>query len=234
MWSDTDFAGLPSISVAAHELKTPITLMRQLGLALQDESLSEAQKARYQQQLITTADRALQLTADLAQVANLQPSLFPLEPVNPLAICRAMAAEMRPMTHLYQRDIVWPRPSRHGLLAVANRRLLERIVANFVDNALKYTEDGVPVRVGVQQNGDYVRVGVRDYGPQLTLREYRRLVDEMAHAKTVRTRPESSGLGIFIASQFARVMYGTIGLIRHRDGVTFYVELPISQQTSWL
>jgi integral membrane sensor signal transduction histidine kinase len=48
----------------------------------------------------------------------------------------------------------------------------------------------------------------------------------------VRTRPESSGLGIYVANQFARAMNGRIGLIRHRDGLTFYVEMPISRQLS--
>lgn len=68
----------------------------------------------------------------------------------------------------------------------------------------------------------------------MSLREYRRLTDEMEKRKSIRTRPESSGLGIYVASQFAQAMDGEIGLIRHRDGLTFYVELPLSRQLSWL
>lgn len=233
-WSGQEFVLPPSVSVAAHELKSPIALMRQLSLVLSDDSLPETTREKYHRQLIMTADRALQLTNDLTQVANLQASLFPLEPVNPLAVCRAMAEEVRPLSWLYQREIAWPKASRQALLVVANPRLLGRIVVNFIDNAVKYTEEAVPIEVSVRRRGEMVRVGVRDYGPQMTKREYRRLVDEMERMKSVRTRPESSGLGVFIASQFARAMNGTTGLVRHRDGVTFYVELPMSQQTSWL
>jgi len=64
--------------------------------------------------------------------------------------------------------------------------------------------------------------------------EYRRLLGELETKKTVKSRPNSSGLGIFLASEFARTMHGQIGLTRHRDGVTFYVELPVSRQMSWL
>lgn len=235
IWSSQEFAGLPSLSVAAHELKTPITLMRQLSLVLAEEGLSDAERTKYQNQLLLTADRAMQLTTDLTQVANLQESLFPLEPVNPLAVCRSLASEIKPMALLYGRTVSWPKkPSSRSLLTVANPRLLSRVVANFVDNALKYTEADRPISVSVGRKGDLVRVGVRDYGPQLTKREYQQLTDEMEQLKTVRTRPESSGLGIFIASQFARAMNGAIGLVRHRDGMTFYVELPVSGQTSWL
>ena len=87
-WSDADFGGLPSVLVAAHELKTPLSLIRQLTLMLDDNLTSEADKKQIQQRIVQTSEQALQLTVDLANSANLTPSLFPLEPVNPLAICR--------------------------------------------------------------------------------------------------------------------------------------------------
>mgnify|MGYP001005389268 FL=1 len=233
-WSDADFGGLPSVLVAAHELKTPLSLIRQLTLMLGDDLTSEADKKQIQQRIVQTSEQALQLTVDLANSANLTPSLFPLEPVNPLAICQQMAAETRFNAVLYGRKISWPRSGRNSRLILANRTLLGRILANFLNNALKYTEDDSEIKVSVKAVGGAVRLSVRDFGPMMSLKEYRRLLDEMDARKTVRTRPESSGLGIYVASQFARAMNGQIGLIRHRDGLTFYVDMPISRQLSLL
>lgn len=233
-WSDADFGGLPSVLVAAHELKTPLSLIRQLTLMLGDDLTSEVDKKQIKQRIVQTSEQALQLTVDLANSANLTPSLFPLEPVNPLAICQQMAAETRFNAVLYGRKISWPRGGRNSRLILANRTLLGRILANFLNNALKYTEDGSEIKVSVTAAKEAVRLSVRDFGPMMNLREYRRLLDEMDARKTVRTRPESSGLGIYVASQFARAMNGQIGLIRHRDGLTFYVEMPISRQLSLL
>ncbi len=233
-WSDVDFGGLPSVLVAAHELKTPLSLIRQLTLMLGDDLTSEADKKQIQQRIVQTSEQALQLTVDLANSANLTPSLFPLEPVNPLALCQQMAAETRFNAVLYGRKISWPRSGRNSRLILANRTLLGRILANFLNNALKYTEDDSEIKVSVKAVGGAVRLSVRDFGPMMSLKEYRRLLDEMDARKTVRTRPESSGLGIYVASQFARAMNGQIGLIRHRDGLTFYVEMPISRQLSLL
>lgn len=233
-WSDADFGGLPSVLVAAHELKTPLSLIRQLTLMLGDDLTSEADKKQLQQRIVQTSEQALQLTVDLANSANLKPSLFPLEPVNPLAICQQMAAETRFNAVLYGRKISWPRSGRNSRLILANRTLLGRILANFLNNALKYTEDDSEIKVSVKAVGGAVRLSVRDFGPMMSLKEYRRLLDEMDARKTVRTRPESSGLGIYVASQFARAMNGQIGLIRHRDGLTFYVDMPISRQLSLL
>lgn len=233
-WSDADFGGLPSVLVAAHELKTPLTLIRQLTLLLDDDLTSTVDKKQIQQRIIQTSEQALQLTVDLANSANLTPSLFPLEPVNPLALCQQIAAETRLSAALYGRKISWPQSGRNSRLILANRTLLGRILANFLNNALKYTEDGSEIKVSVTAVKEAVRLSVRDFGPMMSLKEYRRLLDQMDARKTVRTRPESSGLGIYVASQFARAMNGQIGLIRHRDGLTFYVEMPISRQLSLL
>lgn len=233
-WSDADFGGLPSVLVAAHELKTPLALIRQMALLLDDDLTSLADKKQIQQRIVQTSEQALQLTVDLANSANLTPSLFPLEPVNPLALCQQIAAETRLNAALYGRKISWPRSGRNNQLILANRTLLGRILANFLNNALKYTEDGSEIKVSVTAAKEAARLSVRDFGPMMSLKEYRRLLDEMDARKTVRTRPESSGLGIYVASQFARAMNGQIGLIRHRDGLTFYVEMPISRQLSLL
>lgn len=233
-WSDDDFGGLPSVLVAAHELKTPLALIRQMALLLDDDLTSLADKKQIQQRIIQTSEQALQLTVDLANSANLTPSLFPLEPVNPLALCQQIAVETRLSAALYGRKISWPQRGRNSRLILANRTLLGRILANFLNNALKYTEDGSEIKVSVTAVKESVRLSVRDFGPMMSLKEYRRLLDEMDARKTVRTRPESSGLGIYVASQFARAMNGQIGLIRHRDGLTFYVEMPISRQLSLL
>lgn len=230
-WSDLEFAALPSIAVAAHELKSPLAVMRQLSLMLEDGALDEAESRQAARQLTTLADRSLNLVQDLSRAANLSPTLFPLEPVNPLAVCQAIAFEIKPMMDLYGHSVHWPKHSSTKLV-VANQLLLGRILANFLQNSVKYSEQKLPIQVAIKRVGDVVRLSVRDFGPMMTTREYRKIISNMEAKKSVRTRPESSGLGIYVAAQFARAMDGRIGLIRHRDGLTFYVELPISRQLS--
>ena len=231
-WSDDDFGALPSVAVAAHELKSPLVLIRQLALLLNDVDEHEAHKLH--SQIIAVSERSLGLVSDLSHTTNLTPALFPLEPVNPLAITQQIADESRAMAKLYNRRLSFPKSRQAKQLVVANLVLLIRIIKNFLDNALKYSEEAAEIKVTVKRVSDSVRFGVRDFGPMMSLAEYRRLIDEMNIRKTVKTRPESSGLGVYVASQFARAMHGSIGLIRHRDGLTFYVDMPISQQLSLL
>ena len=233
IWNEHDFAKLPSLSVAAHELKSPITLMRQLALAIQSGELSPDEERKFSDRLVMMSDRSLQLVNDLSHVGNLQPALFPLEPTNPLAVCRSLHVGISPMAEMYGRDIIWPKNRRVDLVS-ANSRLLGSVLSNFIDNALKYSQENMPIRVKIIQKDGSTRMVVRDHGPQISLKEYRRLIDEMEQLKSIKTRPDSSGLGVYIAAQFARAMGAEIGLIRHRDGVSFYIDLTKSGQLSWL
>jgi len=221
---------------AAHELKSPLALVRQLALLLEDPSLSEDERARLQARIVLTSERALRLTGDLTKSARLQDALFQLEPLNPEQICRDIVSELTPLFAEYGRAVELGQ-RKHPLLLVANRDLLRRIVMNFSDNALRYTEPGTAVRLQVTalKKAGIVRVGVRDYGPALSNDMWRALTERLATApQSIHARPESSGLGLYIAGQFAEAMNGKIGVIRHRDGATFYVDLPMSHQMSLL
>jgi signal transduction histidine kinase len=221
---------------AAHELKSPLALVRQLALRLEDDTLSDGERQRLLRQTILTSERALRLTSDLTKSARLDSALFTLEPINPEQLCRDIATELTPLFEAYGRSVE-VRTRKHPLLLVANRDLLRRILLGFGDNALHYGTDGSAVRMQIQafKNAGTIRIGVRDYGPALSSDMWRKLQKKLRTApQAIHARPESSGLGLYIASQFAEAMNGRIGAVRHKDGATFYVELQASSQMSLL
>jgi K+-sensing histidine kinase KdpD len=123
------------------------------------------------------------------------------------------------------------------MLMVANRDLLRRIIMNFSDNALHYSEPGTVVHLQIQalKDSGMIRVGVRDFGPALSSDMWQSLQKKLSKApQAISARPQSSGLGLYIASQFALAMNGQIGATRHRNGATFYVDLQASEQLSLL
>lgn len=221
---------------AAHELKAPLALVRQIALALEDETLPASERRRLINRVVLTSERALRLTSDLTRSARLDPLLFVLEPVNPEQVCRDVAAELMPLFRAYGRKVV-VKPRRGSTLLVANRDLLRRILLNFTDNALHYSshDSSVELHIRTGKEPGTIQVGVRDFGPALSNDTWRALQAKLRTApQAVHARPESSGLGLYIASQFAEVMNGRIGAIRHRNGATFYVELQASSQLSLL
>ena len=228
--------GLSSFVAAAHELKSPLALVRQLSLTLEDGDVTPAERQRMLRQISLTSERALRLTSDLTRSVRLSDAMFTLEPINPQQLCEDIIRELKPLFAAHDRDVKFV-PNKHPLLLVANRDLLRRILINFSDNALHYAEGdmSVEIRIGSINKGETIRLGVRDYGPALPINTLKSLKDKLTQASTpIHARPQSSGLGLYIAGQFADAMNGKIGVTQHRDGATFYIDLQASRQLSLL
>lgn len=227
-------ADLPPVVAAAHELKSPLALIRQLSLSLEGDTMSAGERQRLLRQISLTSERALRLTGNLTKVSRLDDAMFTLEPINPYQLCEDIVVELKPLFKAHGRDVKLL-PRRHPLLLVANRDLLRRIIMNFSDNALSYSggDRAVEIQIQALNAGRTIRLGVRDYGPALSSDMWRTLRGKLATApQPVHARPQSSGLGLYIASQFADAMNGKIGVTRHHDGATFYVDLQASKQLS--
>lgn len=220
--------------MAAHELKSPLALIRQLALSVEAGQVDTQDAQRLIHQIRLTSERALRLTSDVTRSAR-QDTLFDLEPLNPVSVCEEVAHELSPLFKAQGKQIEVPSRARPPLL-VANHDLLKRVLMNFGDNALHYAHTADPVKLQVNGIGDLVRIGVRDYGPALPMDVWDTLTERLkAHAaQPISARPQSSGLGLYIAGQFAAMMNGQIGATRHRDGVTFYVDMAASRQLSLL
>lgn len=219
--------------VAAHELKAPLCLLRQLALAL-DLAPTEEQKSRLQSQIVEVSDRALRQVNDLSKIARLEDGLFATEPVSVRGVCESVLQEISPLFRYENRKLSFSYTNK-SRLAIANRDLLYSVVYNFCVNALHYSESDSESRLTVSETHDKIRINVRDFGPALPMKVWRELNGGYLAAPTsIAMRPGSSGLGLYIASEFARHMHAQLGATRHKDGTSFFVELPISKQVSLL
>lgn len=221
---------ISSIGVAAHELKSPLVLLRQLSIELQHENLSEGERSRILEQMTHISEKALRLTGDLTRVES-QATLFDLSPINPLDVASDVRYELQSLYKAHDRTLK-VRRIRNLPPVIANRDLLRRILLNFADNALHYGDENgvVELHAELLRERSAVRMSVRDYGPHMPMSNWRKLTATLAQGQPVHQRPQSSGLGLYISHQFASNMNGHIGAIRHQDGASFYVELPVSRQ----
>ncbi|MDO4871863.1 MAG: HAMP domain-containing sensor histidine kinase [bacterium] len=225
-----------SFLVAAHEMKAPLSIIRQLSLTLNDPEFEISQKERQRilAQIDLTSERALRIVSDLTKVARLEDAMFELSPINTKKVCSDIQREMAQIYALHGREIIFKNSARVANLAMANYDLLRSILLNFSDNALYAASKNSKVEVSVKNSGEKIRISVRDFGEELPLSIWRVVKKEQNKPVRAASRPQSSGLGIFIAQNFARAMGAQIGVIRHRNGSTFYVDLNRSEQLSLL
>lgn len=222
----------PLFLAAAHELKSPLALIRQLSLELETGECSPREVEAITRQITLTAERALRVTTGLTKTSRLEDGLFTLEPINPVSLCEDIVEELTPLYRAKGRQIYVAKRSR-PLLGLANKDLLRRVLLSFADNALHYSDQESPVVVSASMHtgGSRIRLSVRDHGPAMPTQAWTKLSGALGdQPQPLHSRPESSGLGIFIAKQFAEAMSAEVGATRHRDGATFYIDINASTQ----
>ncbi len=219
-----------SIAVVAHELKTPLCILRQLALSIDSADEKSFKKARAQ--MIQTSERALRQVNDLTKVARLEDGLFELEAVPVRAVCNEVTAELRELFRENHRDINWKYTNKSRLV-LANRDMLYSVIYNFCSNAMHYSDVNTKATIMVRDKKGKVEILVRDFGPALPTKIWKEMKYGFINEPTsVAMRPGSSGLGLYIASKFSKYMNGEVSAIRHRDGTSFSLILPISNQMS--
>ena len=227
-----DFGG--SLVAAAHELKTPLVLVRQLSLQLA-ETEDEAARAEIIRRIRLTSERSLRLVDNLTRAARLESAMFEMEPILLGSLCREVVDELSPLTAALGQEFQI-KVSKSPLVAVGNRDLLRSLIMGLVDNALQYNTLGAPVEISARIHRGEAELAIRDHGATMDLAEFRLLSEHLgSRAMPIAARPLSSGLGLLIAQKFAIAMDGRLSVERHqRGGVTFRAHLPASQQLSFV
>ena len=222
-----------NLFLAAHELKTPLATLRQLALSLDFDDVSGSENPRIRSEMISISERTLKQVTDLTKIARLEDGLFEMEPVSVRAVCDDVTRELNYLFRYNRRNLKVKYQNKTKLVS-ANSELLKSVVYNFLSNALHYSNPETVSELKVKDEKGKVRILVRDFGPALPADVWRELKRGWVEQPTsIAMRPGSSGLGLYIASKFSRYMNANVGAIRHRDGTTFFVDLPISYQLSF-
>ena len=216
------------IANASHELRTPVTAIRGAAETLLEGGIQLPDQAReFVQMIVRHADRLARLTEDLLDLSRLEtgawkPQVGPVQ-LAPLAesvldLFRDRAAEKK---IALQADV----PER--LRANADRRALEQILVNLLDNAVKFTPEGGRVTLLGDGLGPMVMLSVVDSGPGIEPQHQARIFERFYRADAGRSRElGGTGLGLAIVKHLSQAMGGEAGLESSPNGSRFWVRLP--------
>lgn len=194
---------IDDLLVAARELKMPLATLRQLAL-----SLSGVGDERVCAEMVGVSERAMRQVNDLLRLEKLNSGLFEMEPVAIRAACAEACETVAQMPMACEVVVEY----RNRLpLVTANRELLTSVVYNLLINAAGAAHD--LVRLVARDTRGGVEIAVRDRGP-------------------VATAMRPGVLATLTATRFAQYMHGEMTVRRHRDGMSYLLWLPRSQQRS--
>jgi PAS domain S-box-containing protein len=221
------------LSIASHELKTPLT-----PLQLQLDTLRRALERRdgggdpgrlhLEERLETATRQTLRLSRlveSLLDVSRITSGRLAIEP-EPLDLGE-MAAELVERFQAQAASAGSPIAVRHTgrVDGTWDRLRLEQVVSNLLSNAIKYGA-GKPIEVAVEDGGDLVRLVVRDGGIGIAAEDVARVFGRFERAVSIR-RYGGLGLGLYIARQIVEAHGGQIVVHSQiRRGAAFTVILP--------
>jgi signal transduction histidine kinase len=219
------------LSVAAHELKTPVTSLRGYAqlLVRNANEPDSGLLARGLQTIEMQSDKLRQLTDKLLDISRIDSGKLRLEPrqVDIAELVRGCVETVQDAANLHTLTVRTP-ATCYGSIDPLR---FEQVVANLLSNAIKYSPDGGDIEVRLTRCGDdVVRLRVRDHGLGIPPDRRARLFDRMyqAHGDGYLS---GLGLGLFISRQIVEFHGGTIAAEFPSDGGTeMTVTLPPKTQ----
>jgi PAS domain S-box-containing protein len=217
------------LSVAAHELKTPMTSVK-IAAQLLKRSLAGAELTPAQHRAIATVDRQItklgRLVVQLLDTVRLQGGGLALqvEDVDIAALVREAVEEARGLSTNHEFAVEAP----DSLRVRIDPLRIEQVLLNLLDNAVKFMPEGGQIDVKVSTSVTTVVLSVRDRGLGVSAEHRSRLFDRFYQAHPDRS---GMGLGLYIARQIVERHGGTIYAESPAGGGTrFVISLPIGAQ----
>lgn len=219
-------------ATVGHDLRNPLAAVTGLVEVLQDSAAD----------VLSLDQRALlhRVNANVQQMTDLVSNLLDAElidrgqqpfrptPVNVNALVRRVIDAQAHQAEEKQIGLVLDL-SRWLPAAVLDGHLIERLVANLVSNAVKFTPEGGAIRISTRQRGSRVAIEVWDSGPGVPESLQAKLFDKFV-------RHDDSpglGLGLYICQSIVDMHGGTISIQKTQGGgIAFVVELPLARTGS--
>jgi two-component system sensor histidine kinase KdpD len=222
-----DVAKTAVLHAISHDLRSPLTGITTAAGALHGDRLTSADRRELLSVIDTEAARLARLVDDLLDLSRIQAGA-----VNP----RTDWCDLRDVVvnaGAQARAVEGPRPITYDLpgdlpLVKADPAQLERVFANLIQNAIKFSAPDAPVRVTGGVGGGKVIIRVIDQGRGIPPSQRRHVFEPFSRG---REQASGSGLGLAICRGFVEANGGRIQMqTGTAEGTSFAVLLPLVQQ----
>lgn len=221
------------VSLAAHQLRTPLSAIKWTLRMILDEDLGKVTKDQrdFLEKTYLSNERMISLINDLLNVARIEEgrylyrlSLYRLEDlVQSVVNSYIDAAKRKKITFTFKK------PKRKSPKLKIDIEKMNSAIQNIIDNAIRYTRKGGRVTVSLKSGRKEIELRVQDSGIGIPENQQERVFSKFFRGVNVmRMETEGSGLGLFITKNIIEAHGGKIWFESEENkGTTIYLTLPI-------
>lgn len=219
------------ISLASHQLRTPLSTIKWYAEALKSGHLGvlNLKQQNYTQVIYDNNERLIELVACLLSVSRIEQRTFKAVPekTNVVEAIQSVLAGLEQLKK--ERKIQFNVEIEEGAKAVmVDSHVLIIILQNLVANAMQYTKVGGEAGVCVKRTRDSILIEVWDHGIGISIPEQRKIFTKFFRSENARSMsPDGTGLGLYIVKSVVEASGGSIRVVsKEGAGSKFSVILP--------
>lgn len=219
------------LSAISHDFRTPLASVLGAATSLVQfgEQYDEAAKRELLQSIVDGAERLDRFITKVLELTRLEGTPEALDrrtiDLGDVLDTALQGLEGRLANHSVELDIGHPIPMVEG-----DETLLEHLISNFLDNAVKYSPPGSTITLRMFAVDGVVRLGVVDQGRGIARDELHHVFERFFRARQGKHQAAGAGLGLAICYEIARIHRGRVWVESEGPGKgsRFWVELPCS------
>lgn len=221
----TDF-----VSNVSHEMKTPISVIKNYAELLQTGKGTEEERQEYARNIEEAAVRLSDLISNILRLNKLENQRIDPE-IESYDLCGQLEECILHYEEMWdEKDLELEVDMEEKAVVQADRSLMEMVWNNLLSNAIKFTEPGGSVSIRQTTSADHVEVAVTDTGCGMSRENVRHIFDKFYQGDTSHSK-EGNGLGLALVQRILTLMNGEITVVSEKGkGSTFTVRLPISSE----
>lgn len=212
------------ISLASHELKTPLTTMNGfLQLAEKNPAMAQDLIPKIRKQV----GRLSAIIADLLDISKIHAGKleFHFSTVNLQSLIRECLETVKPFATGFQIETEIPTTD---IDVVVDAQKLSQVIINLLTNAIKYSKPGTTITLSCTRLGDQVRISVQDQGMGIAPQHLNRIFNRFYRISKSSSTAEGMGLGLYISQEIVAGHNGRIWAESEEGkGSVFHVDFPI-------
>jgi len=221
------------IANVSHDLRTPLAIMHGYveTMLMKNDTLTKEERHRYLNIVLKSTEKLKRMVTQLFELSKLEAQQIQpeKEPFFLTELAQDVAQKYEILAKEKNIEIDLQMPKKLPMV-FADVALVERVLQNLIDNALKFTPEGGSVSLELMSIDESVEIKISDTGPGIPEQEQRFIFERYHRIKSGEEKVNSSGtgLGLAIVKKILDLHNATIQVMSNSNqGASFYFQLPV-------